>query len=103
MIVDKAAIAVRLFVEFPDGRQAKMREVVTEFLEVFLAQQLLVPTIWAPRHTGEFYSLLLLFANGFNGSEPSTEKAALYAEEPAPLVHIPRSPTFPIRVRRPVT
>jgi hypothetical protein len=39
-----------------------VREVVTEFIEVFLAQHLLVPPIWAPRHAGEFYSLLLLFA-----------------------------------------
>lgn len=50
MIVDKAAFAVRNSVELPDGRQAEMREVVTEFLEVFLAQHLLIPPIWAPRH-----------------------------------------------------
>jgi hypothetical protein len=62
MIVDEAAIAVRNLVELPDGRQAEMREVVTEFLEVFLAQHLLVPPIWAPRHAGQFYNLLLLFA-----------------------------------------
>jgi hypothetical protein len=54
VIVDKAAIAVRNLVELPEGRQAEMREVVTEVLEVFLAQHLLVPPIWAPRHAGEF-------------------------------------------------
>ena len=42
-----------------------------------LAVGLMVPLIWAPRHAGEFYSLLLVFAQGFNGSEPSAEKAAL--------------------------
>jgi hypothetical protein len=50
MIVDEAAIAVRNLVELPDGWQAQMCKVVAKFLEVLLAQHLLVPPIWAPRH-----------------------------------------------------
>jgi hypothetical protein len=54
MIVDEAAIAVRNLVELPNGWRAQMREVVAKFLEVLLAQHLLVLLIWAPSHAGEF-------------------------------------------------
>jgi len=57
-----------------------MCKVVTKFFEIVLVQHLPVPLIWAPRHTGEFYNLLLLFAiesmiHGGFGVPP--EKAAL--------------------------
>ena len=38
MVVDKAAIAVRLFVEVPNGWQAKVCEIATELLQILLAQ-----------------------------------------------------------------
>jgi hypothetical protein len=62
VIVEKAAIAVRNLVELPNGRQAQMCKVVAKFLEVLLAQHLLLSFIWTPCHAGEFYNLLLLFA-----------------------------------------
>jgi len=62
MIVDKATIAVRLFVELPNGRQAEMGETVAKFFEVLLAQHLPVPLIWAPSHAVEFYMFRVLFA-----------------------------------------
>ena len=40
MVVKKAAITVRLRVKIPNGWQAQMREVPTEFLEVFFAPHL---------------------------------------------------------------
>jgi hypothetical protein len=39
MVVDKAAIAVRLLVGVPNGWQAKVCEVATEFPEILLTQQ----------------------------------------------------------------
>ena len=62
MAVDQSAIAVRLFVEVPDGRQAKMCEVATESGEVFLAQHLRFSLIGTPSHAGEFYNFRLVFA-----------------------------------------
>ena len=62
MVVDQSAIAVRLFVEVPNGWQAKMCEVATEFVEVFLAQHLRFSLIGTPSHAEEFYLFLLLFA-----------------------------------------
>jgi len=61
-VVDEAAIAVGRLIELPHGRQAEMREVVSKFLEILLAQHLLVPPIWTPSHAGEFYSVRVLFA-----------------------------------------
>ena len=75
MIVDEAAIALRNLVEPPDGRQAKMRDAVAKFLEIFLAQHILVPLIWAPRHRGEFYNPLLLFAIQSTTLEASVSRA----------------------------
>jgi hypothetical protein len=75
MIVDEAAIAVRNLVELPDGWQAQMCKVVAKFLEILLAQHLLVPLIWAPRHAGEFYNVRRLFVIVWS---PALDKAALY-------------------------
>src|ERR1700686_3233948 len=52
MVVEKAAIAVCLLVEFPDGWQAEMREVVTKLLEVLLAQHLCLTLVETPGHAG---------------------------------------------------
>ena len=62
MVVDEAAITIRLLVEVPDRWQAKMREVMTEFLEVLLAQHLTLSLLGTPGHGGEFYSVRRLFA-----------------------------------------
>jgi hypothetical protein len=80
MIVDEAAIAVRNLVELPNGWQAQMCKVVAKFLEVLLAQHLLVPPIWAPRHRGKAYNIRLLFAIEsiiWRFQCPALEKAAL--------------------------
>jgi hypothetical protein len=37
MVGDEAAIAVRLLVEIPNGWQAQMREIATQFAEIFRA------------------------------------------------------------------
>ena len=52
LVVDEAAITVRLLVEFANGGQAKMREVMTEFLEVILAQHLRFSLVRTPGHAG---------------------------------------------------
>jgi hypothetical protein len=77
MVVEKAAIAVCLLVEFPDGWQAEMREVVTEFLEVLLAQHLRLTLVGTPGHAGQFYNVRFYFAMRLQlGREPGdvTEK-----------------------------
>jgi len=38
VVVDQAAIPLRLLVDIPNRRQAEMRQVVTEFLEVLAAE-----------------------------------------------------------------
>jgi hypothetical protein len=110
MIVDEAAIAVRNLVELPDGRQAEMREVVTEFLEVLRFSSLSIS--WSRRSgrraiAGEFYNILLLFAVESMIRRASASRlkrlCSTWAEEAARLVHIPRRPIVVIRLRRPVT
>jgi hypothetical protein len=66
LVVDKAAIAVRLFVEIPNGWQAKVREVASEFAEVFLVQHLRFSLIGTPSHAGGFYNVRLIFATRLN-------------------------------------
>src|ERR1700722_10906272 len=61
MVVEKAAIAVCLLVEFPDGWQAEMREVVTKFLEVLLAQHLCLTLVGTAGHAGAILQCSLLF------------------------------------------
>jgi hypothetical protein len=65
---------------------------------------LLVPPIWVPRHAGEFYNRLLLFAiksmiRGF--VFPLKRLRSTWADKAARLVHIPRGPILVIPVRRP--
>jgi hypothetical protein len=52
MVVEKAAVAIRLLVKIMSRRQAQMREVVTEFLEVLLAQHLSLSLVGTPSHAG---------------------------------------------------
>jgi hypothetical protein len=54
VLVDKAAIAVRLFVEIANGRQAEMRQAAPEFVQVFLTQHLRLSLIGTPGHAGHF-------------------------------------------------
>jgi hypothetical protein len=85
-----------------------MCKVVAKLLEVLLAQHLLVPPIWAPRHAGEFYNVLLLFAVKSIIIRrllcPALKGCALRGRiKPARLVHIPQGLIFVIRVPHPVT
>jgi hypothetical protein len=41
-----------------------MCEVVAKFLEIFLAQYLVLSLIWTPSHAGGFCKFLLVFAIG---------------------------------------
>jgi hypothetical protein len=52
MVVEKAAVAIRLLVKIMNRRQAQMREVVTEFLEALLAQHLSLSLVGTPSHAG---------------------------------------------------
>jgi hypothetical protein len=54
MVVDEAAIAVRLLVKIADGWQAKVCEAATKFVEIFRAQHLRFSLIGTPSHAGEF-------------------------------------------------
>ena len=52
-----------LLVEVADGRQAKVRETVTDFCEVLLAQHLCFSVVGPPSHAGGFYYFRLIFAH----------------------------------------
>jgi hypothetical protein len=49
-VVDQPAISVRLVVKVPYDLDAEVREVVTEFVEIFLAQDFSFVAIWTPSH-----------------------------------------------------
>ena len=61
-VINEAAISICLLVEVPHGWQAKVREIVTEFLEIFLAQHLRFSGVGTPGHAEEFYIFRLVFA-----------------------------------------
>jgi hypothetical protein len=50
MVIDEAAILIRPVVKLPHGGQTQMRETVTQFREVFLAQHLSFPFVRASGH-----------------------------------------------------
>jgi hypothetical protein len=64
LVIDQAAISIRLLVEIPDGWQAQVRQATSEFVEIFLTQDLSLALIGTPGHAGAFYSFRRLFATG---------------------------------------
>jgi len=50
MVIDEAAILIRLLVEVSHGWQAKVSEIVPKFCKVFLAQHLRFALIGTPSH-----------------------------------------------------
>jgi len=62
-VINEAAILICPVVKLPHGWQAEVREIVTEFLEVFLAQHLRFALVGASGHAGEFCTFRLVFAN----------------------------------------
>jgi hypothetical protein len=49
-VVDQPAISVRLIVKVPHGLDTEVREVVTEFMDVLLAQNFSFVAIRTPGH-----------------------------------------------------
>jgi hypothetical protein len=62
MVIDEAAILICAVVKLPYGWQTQMRETVTEFLEVLLAQHLRFALVRASGHAEGFYIFRLVFA-----------------------------------------
>jgi hypothetical protein len=67
VVVDQAAVTVRLLVEVANCRQAQMCEVVTDFLEIVLAQHLRFALVGTQGHAGAFYSFRFSFVIPLDG------------------------------------
>jgi hypothetical protein len=117
MIVDQAAIAVRLLVEVPDGWEAEMRQALAQFGEVFFAEDFRFSLVGTPSHGAQFYNFRYLFATArtdkkspqmgccVSGSGPRSQRgekirlapirSASRIESRSPLAHTARSRLAP--------
>lgn len=59
MVINEAAVLVRLLVEISHGWQAKVSDTMPKLCEVLLAQRLRFSFIGTPRHAGDFTTFAL--------------------------------------------